>query len=454
MRRGPVLLALGGGLLAIGIGISVLTLLGFVEQLERSDAETRLEMVSESLTIEPSEEAHTEWKVADLASPFYITITSTMPVQAIVLDPEEGQISSLDIARYNEFEIVPTIAGNYSLVLRNNGSEAADAQIMVASFSIGAMLMPIAGVFLSLLVGFGTIIAGIVYSIRDRKRKNNVTEVPLTEASSRPGGVAIIGILTIISGAIAIVTGVSGILSIEVVPNYSGEGEEGHSVISSIWEIGGAVAMFTIGGATIRGKGWAWKSNVVSSIHLLVLPSIVLAASFFLVSEGQSPFVLQLAAFSFAVSAVLDIIILRYLFTKRVKSYFGKSSFSLLRLMNLDKEHAKHYFRHAWISGIILGIIFLLAGVQLLLFDSLDMIIWFGLAAVVLGISSSIRTKPSRASGVALFGIFVFGTVYLILTFVENLGSEGFWFMSIELLGIPLFQGMRSISLVKSVGVI
>jgi hypothetical protein len=85
-----------------------------------------------------------------------------------------------------------------------------------------------------------------------------------------------------------------------------------------------------VGIFTFRGKGWAWKSNVVSQIAGIILDNISKIVSFdnrsilnqeTIIAPPSLPLIL--------VQIVIGVLVLRYLFTPKVRSYFGRVFFLL-----------------------------------------------------------------------------------------------------------------------------
>jgi len=147
--------------------------------------------------------------------------------------------------------------------------------------------------------------------------------------ASRPTGVTILGVLSIISGIIMLILGAVLIVAAAVIPSLGSIDENAAEQIESqlnpmglsaamLGPILGAMAgvMIAIGIASIivamglfKGKGWAWTVSVILAL-------IGIATSIASLAVGN---------FGGIANLVINGIILYYLFRPHVKAYFGKA---------------------------------------------------------------------------------------------------------------------------------
>jgi Predicted membrane protein (DUF2127) len=158
---------------------------------------------------------------------------------------------------------------------------------------------------------------------------------------SRPTGVTIIAILTIIGGAFSLIFGTGLITLGAVLPtlppsvfnqsqiqgNLTGgqappipPGTPPMAVQSFLGGLGiafGAVLVaigivsFIVAYGLLKGRGWAWTVTIILSIISIVWNAITIATA---------------ANFGGIISIIIDAIIIYYLYRPHVKAYFGKAA--------------------------------------------------------------------------------------------------------------------------------
>jgi hypothetical protein len=155
---------------------------------------------------------------------------------------------------------------------------------------------------------------------------------------SRPTGVTIIAILTIIGGAFSLIFGIGlvtlgavlptlppsvfnqsqlqGNLTAGQVPIPSGTPPMAlQSLLGGIGIAFGAVLVaigivsFIVAYGLLKGKGWAWTVTIILSIISIVWNAITIATA---------------ANFGGIISIIISAIIIYYLYRPHVKAYFGK----------------------------------------------------------------------------------------------------------------------------------
>ncbi len=157
---------------------------------------------------------------------------------------------------------------------------------------------------------------------------------------SRPIGVTIIAILTIIAGAFSLIFGI-GLITLGVVlptlppsvfnqSQIQGNLTDGQappippgippmalqSLLGGLGIAFGAVLVaigivsFIVAYGLLKGRGWAWTATIILSIISIVWNAITIATA---------------ANFGGIISIIIDAIIIYYLYRPHVKAYFGKA---------------------------------------------------------------------------------------------------------------------------------
>ncbi len=132
--------------------------------------------------------------------------------------------------------------------------------------------------------------------------------------TQRPIGITIISVLMIIGGIILIFTGVTPLfigplISLDSSSNYS------TSALGSLITIGGLVlvalgiASLIVSWGLLKGKGWARTITLIISIIAIIIAIISLASS---------------QDLTHIISIIIYGIIIYYMFTNKVKLFFGK----------------------------------------------------------------------------------------------------------------------------------
>ena len=264
-----------------------------------------------------------------------------------------------------------------------------------------------------------------------------------------PRGIILIVVFTICISLVELGEGVHDLLK-----------EEGFQYfIQGTWLIGIGITEIIVGIFTLRAKGWAWKSNVVTQLAAIVLWTTSLIAFFSnppSINEEDAQVVAAAPPSLILLQIIIGILVLGYLFTPKVRSYFGKSNFSLRHLMDIDAKGAWDYLHHLWIASLFTAVLFSIIGFLLLFMKAQDfnamliVSLLFISAGVILGQAYEACKRKSRVSSILLFVIFMVTTgllAYLSIDIYANNG--GFWSLSAEILGIPLFQGVRCIFVIS-----
>ncbi|HEY9485075.1 MAG TPA: hypothetical protein VIQ04_00410 [Nitrososphaeraceae archaeon] len=132
--------------------------------------------------------------------------------------------------------------------------------------------------------------------------------------TQRPIGITIISVLMIIGGIILIFTGITPLfigplISLDSSSNYS------TSALGSLITIGGLVlvalgiASLIVSWGLLKGKGWARTITLIISIIAIIIAIISLASS---------------QDLTHIISIIIYGIIIYYMFTDKVKLFFGK----------------------------------------------------------------------------------------------------------------------------------
>jgi hypothetical protein len=129
---------------------------------------------------------------------------------------------------------------------------------------------------------------------------------------SRPTGITIIAILMIIGGLILLFTGITPLF---FGPLISIDSDGSTNALGFIIIIGGltlvglGIASFIVSWGLLKGKGWARTITLIISIIAIIFAIISLASSRDLIH---------------IISVIIYGIIIYYMFTKKVKLFFGK----------------------------------------------------------------------------------------------------------------------------------
>jgi len=126
--------------------------------------------------------------------------------------------------------------------------------------------------------------------------------------------------------------------------------------------------------------------------------------------------------------------------------------------MDIDVKGAWDYLHHLWIASLFIAILFSIIGFLLLFLKAQDVhamliaLLLFISAAVIVGQAYEASKRKSRLSSILLFVVFVV-TTGLLAFHSSGIYAEhgGFWSLSAEILGIPLFQGVRCIFVISKV---
>jgi hypothetical protein len=157
---------------------------------------------------------------------------------------------------------------------------------------------------------------------------------------SRPIGVTIVAILTIIAGAFSLIFGI-GLITLGVVlptlppsvfnqsqlqGNLTIDGQAppippgtppmalqsllgGLGIAFGAVLVGIGIVSFIVAYGLLKGRGWAWTATIILSIISIVWNAITIATA---------------ANFGGIISIIIDAIIIYYLYRPHVKAYFGK----------------------------------------------------------------------------------------------------------------------------------
>ncbi len=133
----------------------------------------------------------------------------------------------------------------------------------------------------------------------------------------RPRGVTVIGVIEILGGMLAIALGAATVTSPYLLSRYAGLSAEemADSQLVAITSatflaimIGLGIASLVMGFAVLKGKKWAWTS-------LLATSSVSIAISIISAALGDTRGV---------GTVIINGIIVAYLLTKQVRTYFGR----------------------------------------------------------------------------------------------------------------------------------
>jgi len=256
-------------------------------------------------------------------------------------------------------------------------------------------------------------------------------------------GIKLIVIFTILLSLIELAEGIDHIVNQEEGFQY---------FIQGTWLMGVGFTEIIIGIFTLRGKGWAWKSNVVTQLAAVMLLTISLTVYLSDPSSVSEDALVIASPPLVVVQIIIGLIALSYLFTRKVRSYFGKSDFSFKHLMDMDERRAWDHLHHLWIASLFAAILFSIMGSLLLLmrgqhfYAILIASLLFISAVVILGQAYDACKRKNRRSSILLLAVFLITTGLLAYFSIDVYASKGgFWALSAEILGIPLFQGVRCI---------
>lgn len=128
----------------------------------------------------------------------------------------------------------------------------------------------------------------------------------------RPTGITIISVLMILGGLILLFTGITPLF---IGPLISIDSDSSNSELGLLIAIGGLVlvalgiASLVVSWGLLKGKGWARTITLIISIIAIIFAFISLASSGDLIH---------------IISVIIYGIIIYYMFTKKVKLFFGK----------------------------------------------------------------------------------------------------------------------------------
>jgi hypothetical protein len=158
---------------------------------------------------------------------------------------------------------------------------------------------------------------------------------------SRPTGVTIIAILTVILGIMSVFAGISSVILGVFISSLQAEISEGSAFIGSVFGVLlaalGAVLLVIGTGylvmsyGLLRGKGWAWIITIIISIIGIAINIIsaitggVSNISTINNMDGSSNNSLLAGIIGSAVGIAINVIIIYYLYRPHVKSFFGKT---------------------------------------------------------------------------------------------------------------------------------
>lgn len=295
------------------------------------------------------------------------------------------------------------------------------------------------------------IVVGIVMYYWYKRKKDDKESIE-NRISGRPFGVTMVGIFSLVNGLIFLLVGTLYI----VFPSYYSSllidtGDEiridsaSFTRITSILD--GAsfqavgISQIVVALAIWSGKEWAWTSNVVSLVVGILLAAL---DGFRHGSLGTISLV------------VLNLALLLYLLSPLVRSYFGKYELSISRkkgwrsLFVMDESKAFGYIQHAWIAGMIYGVLLVCIGGFLLTIDYPDLAaISIGVTPIIFGLVFGLKHKRWIAA-ISLLALLIVNSAFIVWMFIPVAGEHLFWFFSTDLLGIPLFQGVRATVALRS----
>jgi hypothetical protein len=208
-----------------------------------------------------------------------------------------------------------------------------------------------------------------------------------------------------------------------------------------ILEAGIGTSEITVGIFALRGKGWAWKSLIVSQIA-----SATIFIMAFLGMIRSDPIIF--------LGNVFALPILPFLFRAKVKAYFGKSNFSLKHLMNLDLEAARHNLYYFRIAASLVSIFYFIIGLLLLIIGngSEQIIGWWQfmiISAIGFGLAFLTYKRKSQRAGLSFLILYVITMFLLAFDSPTLISHSGYLTFSGEIFGIPLLQGVRSVSFIN-----
>ena len=130
----------------------------------------------------------------------------------------------------------------------------------------------------------------------------------------RPTGITIISILMIIGGIILLFTGITSLffgplISIESSSDYAISELGMLTTIGGLVLVGLGIASFIVSWGLLKGKGWARTITLIISIIAIIFAIISLA------STGDLIHIIPIVIYG---------IIIYYMFTHKVKLFFGK----------------------------------------------------------------------------------------------------------------------------------
>jgi hypothetical protein len=262
------------------------------------------------------------------------------------------------------------------------------------------------------------------------------TKAYAAKVCNRPSAVTYIAILVILMGFYGLVL---GLFEINVL-------NKGLVSTHGILEAGIGTSEITVGIFALRGKGWAWKSLIVSQI---AATTVFIMAFLYMIPLDPILFL----------GSIFAIPILPLLFRPKVKAYFGKSNFSLKHLMELDLEAAKHNLHYFRIAAILVSIFYFIIGFLLLTVGdgSEQFASWWLLmiiSAISFGLTFLAYRRKSRRAGLAFIVLYAITMIILALDSRPHIAHPGYWTFSGEIFGIPLLQGVRSVSFISRIALL
>lgn len=156
---------------------------------------------------------------------------------------------------------------------------------------------------------------------------------------SRPLGVTVIAILTVIVGIMSVFAGISLILLGAILSSVSVDGSNGYPFMGSIFGVlsaGLGAVLLVIGTGYIvmsygllKGKGWAWTLTIILiliGIAINIISAITGGVYNMSAVNSMSSSPSSSAIVGSAIVIAINIVIIYYLYRPHVKAFFGKAT--------------------------------------------------------------------------------------------------------------------------------
>ena len=169
LKRGYIILIVGGILLIAGVILSIFSVGSFADQFMQEN------IILSQATVRPSESLDTALQINDTARSVSVALHSepestNVTLRETVRDPNGRIINTNEFSKDFVTTFKPNITGEYILLISNSGSNNVNIDGIFGFIPDYSLNMIIAGVILFIL-GIVTLIVGIIFTILDRRKE-------------------------------------------------------------------------------------------------------------------------------------------------------------------------------------------------------------------------------------------------------------------------------------------